>query len=639
MSVTSQPATRASNSILLGQAGRVWSRSLACALLLLLSSSATFAQWVTQTISLNSGWNAVFLEVQPGPSDCETLFASLPVESVWGWNRRFSSVQFIQDANQLVPGQPDWLTYFPADHPAHATRTLFTLQAGHTYLVKLKAGSGPVFWNIVGHPVTRQIDWLPNSLNLVGFPLASAGAPTFSSFFAGSSAHTGQPIYRLNTSGQWQLTPSSTAMRAGEAFWINCLGASTFSGPIQLTLEQRDGLLFAKVSTEQTVRIKNSGTAPTSFTAQKTFSQFPPDNTFPMMAGAVPLSYYRVDATNRQFGWIGLTGQLSRVNVQPGEEWVLRFQVNRTQMANYVPPATHNGVLYQSVLQISNSAGARFLLSVSAEGLKSYPPTSVAPSPLGPSPKHFDAALTAAAAPDPRAGLWVGNAVIDRVSQPANISAPDSPTPVASPLNFRLLIHVDNDGHVRLLQKVLQMFKTGTYKPDPNDPDKNVVDQPGRYVLLTDDSLIPNFSGAALRDGQPVPRRISSAAFGFSQPILLSGSTSFGAGTFACQVNLDYDHPSNPFKHTFHPDHDNLDARFQNKLPEGVESFSILRQITLEFTAQDPDNLTVPGWGDNQIGGIYREIISGLHNRAINVSGTFRLTRASTVGVLNDGLQ
>jgi len=354
------------------------------------------------------------------------------------------------------------------------------------------------------------------------------------------------------------------------------------------------------------------------------------------MAGAVPLSYYKVDATNHQFGWINLTGQLSRVNVQPGEEWVLRFQVNRTQMATYVPPANHNGVLYQSVLQISNSTGARFLLSVSAEGLKSYPPTSAAPS--LPAPKGASA-LFATGTPDPRAGLWVGNAVIDRVSQPASINAPNAPTPVASALNFRLLIHVDNDGNVRLLQKALQMFKTGTFKPDPNDPDKNIVDQPGRYVLVTEDSLIPNFSGATLRDGQAVARRISSAAFGFSHPIPFSGTGSFGAGNFSCQVNLDYDDPKNPFKHRFHPDHDNLDARFENKLPEGAESFSIVRQVGLEFTAQDPDNLTVPGWGDNQIGGIYRETISGLNNRPIYVSGTFRLTRASTIGVLNDGLQ
>ena len=101
-------------------------------------SPAAFAQWVTQTITLNPGWNAVYLEVQPANSDCDAVFAGIPVESVWAWNRRFSSVQFIQDANQLVPGQPDWLVYLPSDQPARATRNLFAVQGARAYLIKLK---------------------------------------------------------------------------------------------------------------------------------------------------------------------------------------------------------------------------------------------------------------------------------------------------------------------------------------------------------------------------------------------------------------------------------------------------------------------------------------------------------------------
>ena len=77
---------------------------------LCLFPAITLGQWTTQTIVLRPGWNAVYLEVQPEPRDCDSIFAKLPVESVWGWNRRFTTVQFIQDANQLLPGRPDWLT-------------------------------------------------------------------------------------------------------------------------------------------------------------------------------------------------------------------------------------------------------------------------------------------------------------------------------------------------------------------------------------------------------------------------------------------------------------------------------------------------------------------------------------------------
>src|SRR5437762_5568389 len=46
---------------------------------LFLQSGTAFAQWVTQTITLNPGWNAVYLEVQPANSDCDAVFAGMPV--------------------------------------------------------------------------------------------------------------------------------------------------------------------------------------------------------------------------------------------------------------------------------------------------------------------------------------------------------------------------------------------------------------------------------------------------------------------------------------------------------------------------------------------------------------------------------
>src|SRR5262249_15954638 len=161
------------------------------------------------------------------------------------------------------------------------------------------------------------------------------------------------------------------------------------------------------------------------------------------------------------------------------------------------------------------------------------------------------------------------------------------------------------------------------------------VNQPGRYVLVTDDRLIPGFSGAALRDGQRVARRFSSTGFAFRSPLGMSGTGDFGAGgsVFSCTTVLDFDDPLNPFKHPYHPDHDNLDDRYAQKLPEGVESFTVTRQIQLQFTAADPDGLTIAGWGDNQLGGVYRETLTGLHTSALYLQGTFRLQQASRVAV------
>ena len=78
-------------------------------------------------------------------------------------------------------------------------------------------------------------------------------------------------------------------------------------------------------------------------------------------------------------------------------------------------------------------------------------------------------------------------------------------------------MHVDAGGQARLLKEVTQMWKQGTTKPDPQDPSRQVVDVPGRYVWLTDPSLIPNYRGAALRDGVPVGLRLSTIAYDFPE--------------------------------------------------------------------------------------------------------------------------
>ena len=49
------------------------------------------------------------------------------------------------------------------------------------------------------------------------------------------------------------------------------------------------------------------------------------------------------------------------------------------------------------------------------------------------------------------------------------------------------------------------MWKPGTFTNDSRG--QPVVAAPGRYVLLTDETLLSQFEGAAVRNGQPAGRR------------------------------------------------------------------------------------------------------------------------------------
>jgi hypothetical protein len=67
---------------------RLFPSILLCGLALLGWVSMASAQWVTQTIPLQSGWNAVHLRVQPFPAACDQVLSNLPVTGVHRYNTR-----------------------------------------------------------------------------------------------------------------------------------------------------------------------------------------------------------------------------------------------------------------------------------------------------------------------------------------------------------------------------------------------------------------------------------------------------------------------------------------------------------------------------------------------------------------------
>jgi len=138
--------------------------------LVLLKVSKANAQWVEQTITLAPNWNAIYLEVQPDPRQCDTIFADLPIESVWCRNNPLTLAQYFDippNPDALVPGQPHWLSYFPVTNPAHVASNMFTIRGGRAYLIKL-TGNQSKIWAVRGRPCLPRIDW-QEGYNLVGF--------------------------------------------------------------------------------------------------------------------------------------------------------------------------------------------------------------------------------------------------------------------------------------------------------------------------------------------------------------------------------------------------------------------------------------------------------------------------------------
>lgn len=212
-----------------------------------------------------------------------------------------------------------------------------------------------------------------------------------------------------------------------------------------------------------------------------------------------------------------------------------------------------------------------------------------------------------------------------------------APSPTSASLELRVLLHVDRSGQVRLLKDVIQMWKEGTRVAVGGS---NVTTgAAGHYVLVTDDSLIPQFKGVGMRDGELVGRRISSIGFDFDGNALdMQGAFGFG-NTMTVSNTLASGFRTNPFRHKFHPDHDNLDSTYEHAV---VEAPAIGRQITIRLDSRYPANPLLPatsappGWGESRVGGSYEEQLTGLHKNPITVSGSFEMQRVTVIDVLND---
>jgi hypothetical protein len=563
------------------------------------------AQAITQNITLQPGWNAVWLEVQPSANRTDTIFSNLPVASVWTRAERLSSVEFIQDPSEEAFNQSGWLGWFHPSRPDAFLGNLFAVHANRAYLIKVN-NSTPVNWSVVGRPSLRRLSWVPDSYNLRGLPVDPASPPTFLNFLRPSKAHYDaaagqlQSIYRLNSaSGQWQLVSPGETVQSGAAYWIYSRGASDYVAPLVVGVDSGDGLDFGAELTEAGLRLANHLAAPVNASVREVGGP-----------GSSILSYYQFDPV---LGgrWPALPNPLA-ITLPTAANAQVRLAARRQNLT---------GSTYQSVLEVRDGAGTRLLVPILVE---KSPATGAAA--LG---------LAAAAAPsNPLAGLWVGTATLDAVSEP-HTANPTNATPTKSQLSLRLLVHLDASGQARLLKEVVQMWRNGT---STNDASGNAVtDKPGEYVLLTDDTRLPMFSGATVRDGQSVGRRISSIGYDFpsnSSNNFLNLSGSFAIGqSLNGTLTLPYDYATNPFKHKYHPDHDNLTNRFDGP---AIESYTTTRQIRFDFATSPPAGVPpVADFGFNQMGGTYRETISGIHKHPIHVRGTFQLARVSSIPELN----
>lgn len=555
---------------------------------------------VTQTITLNPGWNAVYLEVQPLVNDPAAVFPVLPNgASIWAWTGKNNTVsQFIQDENEPKVVRDSWLSIFNSDPTLN---NFYSITANSAYLIDIPKGTPQMTIQVTGRPTIRHKGWVPDSFNLTGFGFSST-PPTFASFFAPSRSHDKQDVYRLDSSGVWgKVDTATTVMRSGEAFWIYCQNGSDYQGPFTVETDGTDGLDFGAGITTLKLTVKNWAARENQRTI--TVSQLSATN-------PVPLEYKFLSTDNSAtiISRDSLTNMPSLM-INGGESTLVTLVAQR---------GTFSGAA-ASVLEFTDGQGSRVRVPVTAisNWSNSYP------------------------------GLWSGAASLDKVSQltdtgPGPDFAAGAVKTTPAPLNLKLILHQDRNGKVRLLKQAIVMYQDETRNSD------GTLRTKGRYVVLTKDGLIPNYSGVTQRDGAKVGRRLSAIGFDYSPSTASPYDTDFDgtalncsgtiSTTIECRAVLESSATStnqtNPFLHRYHPDHDNLKSDFKTF---SQEVNRIERIITLNFDSTPKENPANPplGWGVSVLGGTYRESIRGLAKGPIKVEGNFIINLATDVDMLN----
>lgn len=558
---------------------------------------------VTQSIELQPGWNAVYVEIEPENNDIETIFSGIPVASVWRWIPEKLGSDFLVNPAEGLMNLEGWYGYFPEPKPEAFLSNLYTLSANTAYLVKLE-GSVSKTIQLTGKPVYVKKKWRTNGFTLTGFPLVAGQEPSFGDFFANSPAHQGQPVYQLSPQGVWEAVddPYLQRMKSGEAYWFYTNGTSRYQGMINVTIEQGESMEYRQAFTEMDLVLSNLSDV-TNFVSLNRLN-----------GSSLPMKFLNEDLETGEIAWPDLP--VTKVfEMQPGEDLVVTLAVDRLSFIEQ---------RMEQVFSITNEQGAKVLIHAGGSTLQPL---------VLPTGNSQGDNLKLAANQNSYAGLWVGTARVRAVSQAQNGGV--NPKPVGDPFPIRVMMHVDATGRVKLVKNVVQMWQDGTYRVSPKDPDLLEVDEPGRYVLLTRDELIPNYSGITKRSGQSAGIRYSTVAYDFNgDDIEMNGEFQLSE-----QVNvsllIDPNMPTNPFRHKYHPDHDNLDAQFLNYKQE---AFQVTREMEFLFTEHNPkypDVADPPGWGVTLMGGTFRETLTGLHKNAIFVSGDFRLTRVSSTAILN----
>jgi len=583
--------------------------ALALAMTLSLSSHA---QWQTQSILIKPGWTAVFLHVD---STFQTLDQMVgtdnnnPISQIWMWQTAPTG-QFATDPSTPTVPNSQWAVWGRLS--TGISDTFNQLNPNTAYLVYSTAATNYT-WRVVGKPSPPSYSWTTAGLNFIGFPTVTNNPPNYDKFLSLAPTlqslaqifqYTGGPLSAANPSQLFAL--HTTPVTRGQAVWIRSGTVfNSYFGPFTVALQTPGGVNFGDSVSHYSFHLRNTSASHVVVSMRLLASDTVPAGQSPILSTPPLLVRGTLNTSNLTYTYTNLpvNGVYSWTlppNGQNGSDVTVVIGLNRYVM-NKGP-----GALSAGILQFTDSFN------------------------------FTEVDIPVSAIESSTAGLWVGNATVNQVGNylksyqmtASNTLAQNlrgsyivtsintNLGPVASPYPLRLIMH-NNGTNVNLFQHIFFGLSKFT----------------NSMIATTQSQLDPAHLDSA--------RRITATHLPWTDanaPWPVTGHLQPG-GVLTTTVDEAYDdQTSNPFLHTYHPDHDNLDATMKIELAQGAESYRITRQMTLTVNppANDFASLTT---ASQSLVGFYQETITlgGLAgaSRIFYANGTFALNRISSLSTLN----
>ena len=551
------------------------------------------APYTTQSLSLVQGWNAVYVEVAPDAA-ADDLFADWPVDHVGLYDPAsfLATRQFGADwDSEGLTGSSMalWKRGFPE------ASSLSRVPAGSVLVTYCTNESHSV--TIRGVPAAPRTTWHVSGTNAVYnfFGFSTTQQTDISAYLEGSPCEgvKSRAYYRIVGDnldagpGPIEVRSWNSKVSDGEVLLLPSDDLSDWSGV--LFVSPMNGVDFGQDGVKATLTVRNDGKSPRTVSVALEQAANAAEL---QLSGTLPLCLHVRDAdvARTNAAWSAALsgyGPVTKKELAPDETWRLEFGLDRTAFSSLV-----KGLSFGALLRITEDGDSHAKVVVPLAGETSG---VVVP----------DAALPV--------GLWVADVQFDHVLAPGSTVG----TETGGAAKLRLPIHIDANGKVRLLQRVVtagEIAADGTYT----------------YRLYAGSAVVPTTA--------TMVTRISAVCLPTETPVIEAAGESDSVIAFSFTVAADG--ATSILRHPLHPQHDGLRWDFSTPAPSGddfqnykgdvkPETFSVGNRIEMSFGLNGGEAAWNP---EGTKSGTCRWTFSGLMRQGnIVLSGPMTVKRVSSV--------